>query len=94
MQGHHMAYSSASDVKSFAFCYCSRIVHAVILFVASLDSLVVLSLPWARVRRTIVCKQHRSIKWQAGKVVEVLRLRLLVRRSLVAREEFLRPLLR
>ena len=42
MQGHHMAYSSALEVKSFAFCYSSRIVHAVILFVASLDSLVVL----------------------------------------------------
>ena len=42
MQGPHMAYSSASDVKSFVFCYCSWIVHAVILFVASLDSLVVL----------------------------------------------------
>ena len=34
VQGHHMAYSSASDVKSFAFCYFSRIVHAVILFPA------------------------------------------------------------
>ena len=22
MQGPHMAYSSASDAKSFAFCYC------------------------------------------------------------------------
>ena len=42
VQGHHMAYSSALEVKSFALCYCSRIVHAVILFVASLDSLVVL----------------------------------------------------
>ena len=34
MQGPHMAYSSTSDVKSFAFCYCFRIVHAVILFLA------------------------------------------------------------
>ena len=34
VQGPHMAYSSASDVKSFAFCYCSRIVHAVVLFPA------------------------------------------------------------
>ena len=42
VQGHHMAYSSALEVKSFAFCYCSQIVHAVILFVTSLDSLVVL----------------------------------------------------
>ena len=42
MQGPHMAYSSASDAKSFAFCYCSQIVQAVILFVASLNSLVAL----------------------------------------------------
>ena len=27
VQGSYMAYSSASDVKSFAFGYCSRIVH-------------------------------------------------------------------
>ena len=31
VQGAHMAYSLASDVKSFAFCYCSWIVHTVIL---------------------------------------------------------------
>ena len=31
-QGPHM--NSASDVKLFAFCYCSRMVHAVILFPA------------------------------------------------------------
>ena len=36
VQGPHMAYSSASDVKSFAFCYCSRIVHAVI-FISIVD---------------------------------------------------------
>ena len=24
VQGHHMAYSSALEVKSFAFCYCSH----------------------------------------------------------------------
>ena len=42
VQGPHMAYSSASDVKSFVFCYCSQIVHTVILFFASLESLVVL----------------------------------------------------
>ena len=29
VQGPQMAYSSASDVKSFAFCYCSLIVNAV-----------------------------------------------------------------
>ena len=34
VQGPHMAYSSALDVKSFVFCYCSQIVHAVILFLA------------------------------------------------------------
>ena len=32
VQGPHMAYSSALDVKSFAFCYCCRIVCTVILF--------------------------------------------------------------
>ena len=32
--GPHMAYSSASDVKSFAFCYCCWIVRTVILFPA------------------------------------------------------------
>ena len=36
VQGLHVAYSSASYVKSFAFCYCSQVhvVHAVILFPA------------------------------------------------------------
>ena len=29
-----MAYSSASDVKSFAFCYCCRIAGTVTLFPA------------------------------------------------------------
>ena len=32
VQGSHMAYSSALNVKSFAFCSCSWIVHVVILF--------------------------------------------------------------
>ena len=32
--GAHMAYSSATDVKSFAFCYCCWIARTVILFLA------------------------------------------------------------
>ena len=31
MQGSHMAYSLASDAKSFAFCYCCRIARTVII---------------------------------------------------------------
>ena len=34
MQGPHMAYSLASDVKSLAFCYCCRIGRTVTLFPA------------------------------------------------------------
>ena len=34
VQGPHMAYSSASEVKSFAFFYRCRIAHTVILFPA------------------------------------------------------------
>ena len=30
VQGPHMAYSLALDAKSFAFCYCCRIVRTVI----------------------------------------------------------------
>ena len=40
-------------------------------------------LPWAGVRQTIVCKRHQSIKWQAGKVVQVLRLGTVVRHSTI-----------
>ena len=37
------------------------------------------TLPWARVRRIIVCKRHRSIKWQA---VIVVQRHTLLRRSM------------
>ena len=53
VQGHHMAYSSALEVKSFAFCYCSRIVHSVILFPARPSLLL-----WQ------VCGKYLCFHWQ------------------------------